>query len=499
MDSYQFSTNEIEARAEKRRLLFDVLDPYPSYTDRSHTILECLEEFDTLLTSHEQLTIVGRIRAKRGHGGSSFATLTDGTGSIQLFLSKKDVDDKLFENFQRLTDVGDFISVNGYAYTTKKGERSIFVSSWSMLSKTLLPLPEKWHGLTDIEGRLRKRYLDFLMNDEVKSRMIARSKIISAIRAYMDKQAFIEVETPTLQPLYGGGFAKPFTTHHNALDTTFYLRISDEMYLKRLLVGGFEKVYEITKVFRNEGIDRDHNPEFTMMEAQVAYKNYEWGMDFFEELVEHCARTVSTNATIQHEEIVLSFERPWKRMSLTEAVLTIGGIDTNSWLTFADAKTALQKTAIAFSKLATIDHMNSVGELVAFAFEELVEEKLIQPTIIYDYPIEVSPLSKKCKDARYTERFEVFVLGMEIGNNYSELNDPIDLEQRFIHEKKKEDLGNDEAHQTDYEYLEAIKHGMPPACGLGIGIDRLVMMLTGTQNIKEVILFPTLKPQQHAE
>jgi len=305
----------------------------------------------------------------------------------------------------------------------------------------------------------------------------------------------MEVETPTLQPIYGGGFAKPFVTHHNALDADFFLRISDEMYLKRLLVGGFEKVYEITKVFRNEGIDRDHNPEFTMFEAQVAYENVDYGMDLFEEIFEYAAQKALGTTHVQHEEVLIELQRPWKRMRLIDSVAEIGGLPTETWGELEPARAVL-KEKLSKKAQEEVGRITSVGELLAFAFEELVEEKLIQPTIIYDYPVEVSPLAKRASDKRFVERFEAFALGSEIGNNYSELNDPVDLEQRFIEEKDREKAGFDEAHQTDFAYLEAIKHGMPPACGLGIGIDRMIMLLTGAKNIKEVILFPTLRPEQ---
>lgn len=314
----------------------------------------------------------------------------------------------------------------------------------------------------------------------------------------MDAHEFLEVETPTLQPIYGGGFAKPFKTHHNALGANFYLRISDEMYLKRLLVGGLEKVYEITKVFRNEGIDRDHNSEFTMFEAQAAYEDYLYGMDLFEEIFETAAKNVLGTTEIKHEEITISVKRPWPRLKLVEAVETIGKIKVSEWSDIDEAKKSLIDK-VPDKKIVELKKMKTLGEVIAFAFEELVEEKLIQPTIIYNYPVEVSPLAKKTSDPCFVERFEAFALGSEIGNNYSELNDPADLEQRFVEEKKKAQAGFDEAHQTDLDYLTAIKHGMPPACGLGIGVDRMVMLLTGAANIKEVILFPTLRPEAKEE
>ncbi len=488
----QFSTNEAEARAQKRDILMQEGKAYPAESTRTHAIGEVFNDFKKLEKSEKEVSIVGRLRSQRVHGGSAFATLQDQTGTIQLFFSKGDVGEESYGEFKHLADIGDFVEITGKAFVTKKGEESVFVKNWKMLTKALLPLPEKWHGLSDTETRFRKRYLDLVINEDVRNRMIARTKIITAMRELCDKQGMLEVETPTLQPIYGGGFAKPFKTHHNSLDADFYLRISDEMYLKRLLVGGFDAVYEITKVFRNEGIDRDHNPEFSMMEAQVAYKDYNWGMDFFEEVYEYCAKA-ALGTEVKHDDVTVSFKRPWKRMRLIDSIKEVSGVDATKWKTAEDAKKELTKK-IDKKKAGEMDHMNTLGEVVAFAFEELVEDELIQPTLIYDYPTEVSPLAKKCEDERFTQRFEAFCLGMEIGNNYSELNDPVDLEERFVEEKKKEEAGFDEAHQTDYDYIEAIKHGMPPACGIGIGIDRMVMALTGTKNIKEVILFPTLKP-----
>lgn len=490
----QFSTDEHEARRQKREVLVTEGGVYPAESNRTHTTENFFEQFDELEQQQTSLTLAGRVRSQRVHGGSAFLTISDQFGSVQLFFSKQEVGEDAYLHMKQLVDVGDIVEVAGYAFVTKKGEKSLFVQKWCMLSKALLSLPEKWHGLSDVETRFRKRYLDILMNDDVRARMVKRTRIISTIREVCDAFGMLEVETPTLQPLYGGGFAKPFKTHHNALDADFYLRISDEMYLKRLLVGSFDAVYEITKVFRNEGIDRDHNPEFTMFEAQVAYKDYQWGMDFFEELYETCAKNVCGGVDIEHGEHTLSFARPWKRMRLIDSIKEVGGVDASAWSTVDEAKDAL-RPLLEDRKQDELSHMLTLGEVIAFAFEELVEEKLIQPTLIYDYPVEVSPLAKKCEDERFTQRFEAFCLGMEIGNNYSELNDPVELEERFIEEKKKEDAGFDEAHQTDYDYITAIKHGMPPACGLGIGIDRMVMVLTGADNIKEVILFPTLKPK----
>ncbi|OGL73127.1 lysine--tRNA ligase [Candidatus Uhrbacteria bacterium RIFCSPHIGHO2_12_FULL_60_25] len=489
--------DEIDVRRGKLKVLRDAgMNPYPSRAERTASAAHAHADFDALSASGTPVTVAGRVMITRVHGAMMFADVRDASGQLQIQLTQDRQGEASYALFRDSIDPGDFVQVAGTLFTTKRGEHTLAVTDWKVLAKALLPLPEKWHGLQDVELRFRKRYLDLVMNDDVRRRMIQRSKVVSAIRSFLDAQGFLDVETPTLQPVYGGGFARPFTTHHNALDADFYLRISDEMYLKRLLVGGFEKVYEITKVFRNEGIDHDHNPEFTMFEAQIAYQDYRYGMDLFEELFEHAATNVLGTTDVPHGEVTIHLARPWKRMSLVESVREVGGLDVSSWSDVGQAKTDLTPR-LKQSKVAELDRMKTVGEVIAFAFEELVEEKLVQPTIIYDYPVEVSPLAKKCADPRYVERFEAFALGSEIGNNYSELNDPEDLERRFVEEKKKADAGFAEAHQTDTDYLDAIRHGMPPACGLGIGIDRMVMLLTGADNIKEVILFPTLRPEQH--
>jgi lysyl-tRNA synthetase, class II len=475
------------------------IEPYPTKAQRSHLVSLFVDEFDQHETNQDEVTLVGRLRLFRKHGGLTFAQLQDESGTVQIAFKRDDLGEDAYKDLHTMVDVADFIEVTGTAFVTKKGENTLGVKAYKLITKATLPLPEKWHGISDKETRFRKRYLDLIMNDDVKERMRARSRIITAIRGLLDGKGFLEVETPTLQPIYGGGFARPFVTHHNSLDADFFLRISDEMYLKRLLVGGFENVYEITKVFRNEGIDKDHNPEFTMFEAQIAYQDYLYGMDIFEEIFEYASLEASGTTQVQHEDVLVELKRPWKRIRLIDAVEEIGGIEASVWDDFANAK-EIVSAKLTDKARKELPRIQSAGELMAFAFEELVEEKLIQPTMVYDYPVEVSPLAKKSSDDhRFTERFEAFALGSEIGNNYSELNNPVELEKRFIHEKDKEKAGFDEAHQTDYDYLEAIKHGMPPACGLGIGVDRMVMLLTGASNIKEVILFPTLRPESHEE
>ena len=465
------------------------LDPYPSVVHRTHTTKQATIKND------QQVTVVGRVLSWRGHGKLQFADLVDETGKIQLAFRVDKLDEQDYP-LLKFIDVGDFIEVSGVTFTTKTGERTIEVSSFIILCKTTIPLPGQWYGLKDIEERYRKRYLDLILNPEVKKRLELRSEIIRSIRDFLNMLGFNEVETPTLQPIYGGGFARPFITHHNILDADMYLRISDEMYLKRLIVGGFEKVYEITKVFRNEGIDYDHNPEFTMFEAQIAYKDYFYGMDLIEEIIEHTAQKVLGTTTFDYQGIEVSVKRPWKRLKMVEAINEFSGVDPLSWQTLDDAKNQVQRiNGIDLKKLSELVKFNSIGEVIAFVFEEVVESKLIQPTIIYDYPVENSPLAKKCPNPRFTQRFEMFAFGSELGNNYTELNDPQDLKQRFIEEKKREAAGFAEAHQTDYDYLEAIEHGFPPTCGIAIGIDRLVMLLTNATSIKEVIAFPTLKPE----
>lgn len=471
------------------------IDPYPSRSEKTLSVGELLENFEER-SPEEEFTIAGRVMSVREHGGSVFVDVDDGTGRIQGYLKKDALGAEQFDLFGEVVDMGDFVDLSGTPTVTKRGEKSVLATRWRMLAKTLRPLPEKWHGLKDTELRFRQRYLDILMNEEVRNRFVLRTKIITSIRRFLDARGFLEIETPTLQPVYGGGFARPFVTHHNALDKDFYLRISDEMYLKRLIVGGFPKVYEITKVFRNEGIDHDHNPEFTMFEAQVAYEDYRYGMDLTEEMFERVALETLGTTKLSFDGAEIDVKRPWKRLRVIESIEEHAGIEPLEWKAVDDALVALEKAGLSSVKLAEAKKLRSVGELIGFAFEELVEEKLIQPTIIYDYPVETSPLAKRSKNPRFTERFEIFAFGSELGNNYSELNDPLDLRERFVEEKKKKEAGFEEAHQTDEEYAAAIEHGFPPTCGLGIGVDRMVMLFADAKNIKEIIPFPTLRPKE---
>ena len=463
------------------------IDPYPSkYSQVSISVSSARQKHG------KSVSTVGRLWRWRQHGQVIFADLRDASGEIQLMFAKNKLADK-FDLLQYF-DVGDFLGVSGEIITTQAGEITIDIAYFELLAKTLRPIPNEWDGLKDVEERYRKKYLDLLLNSEIKTKFELRTKIISSIRKYLDTKGFLEVETPTLQPIYGGGFAKPFITHHEVLGSDFYLRISDEMYLKRLIVGGFEKVYEITKVFRNEGVDHDHNPEFTMFEAMIAFQDYQYGMDMIEEIFEYAAKKVLGTTQINYQGLAMDVKRPWKRYSYVGAIKEFCHLNPLDWQTTEEAKIAISKLEIPKEKLKLLNKLNKIGEIIAFVFEEAVEEKLVQPTIVYDYPIEISPLAKKCPDPRFTQRFEMFAFGSELGNNYTELNDPLDLYQRFIEEKKREKAGFEEAHQTDYDYLEAIEHGFPPTCGIAIGIDRMVMLFTNTPIIKEVILFPTLRP-----
>ena len=477
-----------QSRLDKlNKLLQKGINPYPASVKRNQTIAEAR------IAEEKEVIITGRIIGLRGHGKLIFGDIVDETGKIQIVF-KKDLLSETTFSLVELIDRGDFLEISGKVSKTVSGEITIFINDFRIITKTLQPLPDNWYGFKDVEERYRKRYLDIILNPEVHKRITMRGKIIQEIRNFLTKENFIEVETPTLQPIYGGGFAKPFKTFYNALETDFYLRISDEMYLKRLIVGGFEKVFEITKVFRNEGYDFDHNPEFTMFEAQIAYQDYRYGMDLIEKIIENVAVSILGSTKFNYQETKMDVKRPWTRLTMVDAIRKHTGINPLKWESVKDAKSSIDKLEIRKEKIHELNRINSIGELIAFVFEEKVEEKLINPTIIYDYPIEISPLAKKCADPHFTQRFEMFAFGSELGNNYTELNDPIDLRKRFVDEKKREEGGFEEAHQTDYDYLEAIEHGFPPTCGIAIGIDRLVMLLTDAKSIKDIIAFPTLRP-----
>jgi lysyl-tRNA synthetase class 2 len=462
--------------------------PYGERFERTHHSVEVIQKFDEL--EGKTVTIAGRVISRRGHGKAAFANLLDGKGQIQIYVKLDNVGQESYEIF-KLTDIGDFIGVTGEVFKTKTGEITVSVKKLTFLSKSLRPLPEKWHGLKDVEIRYRQRYVDLIVNPDVRKTFETRSAIIRAMRRYLDNQGFMEVETPVMSALAGGANARPFITHHNALDIDLYLRIATELYLKRLIVGGFEKVYEIGKDFRNEGISIKHNPEFTMMELYWAYADYKDVMELTENLIAYIAQEVLGTTKVTYQGNVIDLTPPWTRMTMIEAVKKYTDVD------FMDYQTDIQAREAAKQLGFEVDDNMSRGQIISLIFEEKVEENLIQPHFITDYPIEVSPLAKKRDDdPRFTYRFEAFITSREMANAFSELNDPIDQKDRFLAQVKQREAGYDEAHVYDEDYVTALEYGMPPTGGLGIGIDRLVMLLTDSYSIRDVILFPTMRPRE---
>ena len=442
------------------------------------------EEFE-----NKDVTVAGRIIAKRIMGKASFCTIQDSDEKIQSYVSINDLGEKSYKAF-KTWDIGDIIGITGFVFKTRTEEISVHAKEVTLLSKSLRPLPEKFHGLKDVDLRYRQRYVDLIVNPEVKKTFILRSQIIKEVKAYLDSKGYLEVDTPILNTIAGGAAARPFITHHNTLDLDMYLRIANELYLKRLIVGGFDKVYEMGRMFRNEGMDIKHNPEFTNIELYSAYEDYNDMMDITEDMFRTVAQKVLGTAKINYQGTDLDLESPWKRISMIEAIKEVTGVDFNT------IETDEQAIAIAEEKKVEIDPIKKTrGDIINTFFEEFVEETLIQPTFIYDYPVEVSPLTKrKPSDKRLTERFEVFIGGREYGNAYSELNDPIDQYERFKKQAEARAAGDEEANMMDEDFINALEYGMPPTGGLGIGIDRLVMLLTDSASIRDVLLFPTMKP-----
>lgn len=451
------------------------------------------EETETIMAKISPLngqivSIAGRIMSKRGMGKVGFVHLADIDGQIQLFVKKDILGEDEYNRFKKL-DIGDIIGAEGEVFTTQTGEISIRVSKITMLSKSLLPLPEKFHGMTDTDLRYRQRYIDLIMNEDVKKTFINRSKIIASIRSYLNGQGFLEVETPMLVSNAGGAAARPFETHFNALDEDFKLRISLELYLKRLIVGGFDKVYEIGRVFRNEGLDTRHNPEFTLMELYQAYTDYHGMMDLTENMYRHVANEVLGTTKITYNGIEMDLGKPFERITMLDAVKKYAGVDFNEIHTLEEAR------AIAKEHHVEYEERHKKGDILNLFFEEFAEEHLIQPTFVMDHPVEISPLTKKKPDnPDYVERFEFFMNGWEMANAYSELNDPIDQRERFKAQEEQLAQGDEEANTTDEDFMHALEIGMPPTGGIGFGIDRMCMLLTDSPAIRDVLLFPTMKP-----
>ncbi len=466
------------------------INPYPNDYKPRHTSADVISAYgqcETIEEGADTFVIAGRIIARRSFGKAAFIQLQDRKGRIQLYVRKDTIGDEAFEAFETF-DIGDIIGATGTPFRTKTGELSLNVSQVRLLTKSFLPLPEKFHGLTDVETRYRQRYVDLIVNPEVREVFIKRSRIVNLIREFMVSHDFLEVETPMMQPIPGGATARPFVTHHNALDMELFLRIAPELYLKRLVVGGFERVFEINRNFRNEGISVRHNPEFTMMEFYQAYATFEDLMDFTEELLCHVAREVLGTLDFSYQGTEISFQRPWKRLTVKEAILEYGNIDAKSLEDRDLAYAYAQKIGLELP--ADVGY----GKLITEIFEEVAETKLIQPTFITAYPTEVSPLSRKSdKDPDIVDRFEFFCAGREMANAFSELNDPVDQKERFLGQVAQKAKGDEEAHYMDEDYIRALEYGMPPTAGEGIGIDRLVMLLTDSPSIRDVILFPQLR------
>ncbi|HSW73792.1 MAG TPA: lysine--tRNA ligase [Candidatus Limnocylindria bacterium] len=466
------------------------MEPWPTLKEVNATTKDVLDEFDETKESREY-AVAGRLMTMREHGKTAFCTIQDRTGRLQVYLRQDEVGAELFDRVKKYIDLGDIVWVAGPSFKTKTGEITIKAKGVALLSKCLHPLPEKFHGLHDIEVAYRQRYLDLISNPESRQRFITRSTVVRTLRNFLDSYGFMEVETPMLQPIPGGAAARPFMTHHNALDMTLYMRIAPELYLKRLVVGGIERVYEINRNFRNEGISTKHNPEFTMLEFYMAYKDYNYGMDLVENMLRSVAQVACGALQVPFGEHTLDFEAPFVRMSMRDAVMHFGKL-SESDLSDANIDAALKKHGI------TLDNKAAVwGHKLYALFEKLVEPNLINPTFITDFPIEVSPLAKRDpNNPHIAARFELFIAGIELSNGFNELNDPFDQAQRFKDQVAAKEAGDTEAHFYDADYIQALEYALPPTVGVGIGIDRLVMFLTNTTSIKDVILFPTLKRKE---
>jgi lysyl-tRNA synthetase, class II len=482
-------SNEHEIRLAKiKKFQEEGIKPWPSYKPVSATAEQAILEFEKSKSEEKKYDLAGRLIVIRDHGKTFFAKLQDRTGRIQLYIKKNILGDEPFDVFKQDIDVGDIIWVHGSLFTTKTGEPTLRVEELLLLSKCLHPLPEKFHGLVDVEQRYRQRHLDLISNPESKEKFKKRSGIVSAIRHFLEEKDFIEVETPMLQPIPGGAAARPFITHHNAYDIDLYMRIAPELYLKRLVVGGFERVFEINRNFRNEGVSTKHNPEFTMLEYYMAHGDYKSGMELTEELIQHVAQENFGSLKIDFQEKTLDFTAPFKKLTLEQSLLEIGNL-TKEQISEKNVDATIAKYSVKIPGNPTY------GEKLFVLFEECVEEKIVQPTFVIGYPIETSPLAKRDpNNPSIAARFELFVVGMELANGFTELNDPIDQAERFKQQADSRKAGDQEAHHYDADYVNVLEYGLPPTVGVGIGIDRLTMLLTNTNSIKDVILFPTLKP-----
>ena len=486
----QFSEQESLRREKLVKLQEEGKDPFDVYkVKRTHSSKQVKDNFEEL--EGKEVTVAGRIMSKRGQGKVVFSDIYDRDGKIQLFIKIDEVGEEALKQY-KTNDLGDWVAATGEVFKTKTGEVSVKVKTVELICKSLKPLPEKWHGLKDPDLRYRQREVDIITNPEVKDTFIKRSQIISGIRTFLDSRGFLEVETPMLATIAGGASARPFITHHNTLDLDMFLRIAPELYLKRCIVAGFEKVYELGRTFRNEGMSVRHNPEFTMIELYQAFADYNDMMELTENMVAEVCKKVNGTTKVTYQGAEIDFMPPWRRITMVDAVKEYAGVDFNEFKSDADAQAVAKEKHLEFPK-----PLNTVtkGEVLNALYEEFCEQHMIQPTFIIDYPVEISPLTKKKRgNEMFTERFEGFVFGRELCNAYSELNDPIVQRERFAQQEKERELGDDEAYMIDEEFMGALETGMPPTGGLGIGIDRLIMFLTDSASIRDVILFPTMKP-----
>ena len=487
----EHTEQELVRREKLDYLVSKGINPFGSrfdVTSNSKEIKEACSDKtnEELEEMNMQVRVVGRIMTKRGKGKAGFMHIQDKYGQIQIYVKLDNVGEEEYDLFLR-ADLGDIVGIDGTVFRTHMGELSIKCTKYTHLVKALRPLPDKYHGLVDVEERFRRRYVDLIMNEDARRVAFARPKIIRSIQSYLDNLGYVEVETPVLNSILGGAAARPFITHHNTLNMEFYLRIATELPLKRLLVGGMDAVYEIGRLFRNEGMDRNHNPEFTTIELYKAYSDLEGMMDITENIIANAAMTVNGTTDITWKGHTFSLAPKYKRIHMVDAIREVTGIDFFKDMSLEEAK------ELAISHNIPIEEHFSYGHIVNAFFEKYVEETIVEPTFVYGHPIEISPLARKSSDPRFTERFELFICGGEYANAFTELNDPIDQYERFVNQMKERELGNDEANEMDIDFIEALEYGMPPAGGMGMGIDRLVMMLTNSENIREVILFPHMK------
>lgn len=482
--------DEYEQRLGKlEKLKKEKINPYPAQTARNHAVADFLKEFDKLLKAQKKVVLAGRILSLRLQGGSCFLHFGDGTSRVQAFIRKDNLGAAEYEQFKSFIDQGDFVEFSGTAFLTKTEEPTILAGAYKLLSKALLPIPDEYYGLKDPDLRYRKRYLDLIVNPDIKKVFDLRSQVIKLTRQFFDEQGYMEVDTPVLQAIASGATAKPFATHHNALDLDLYLRVAPELYLKRLIIGGYDKVYEIARCFRNEGIDHQHNPEFTQIESYEAYQDYRGYMALVEKFMESLVKKLFGKTKVKNGADILDFKAPYPRLDFKKELDKALGIDI-------DKISEKELAAIAKKASLPVDNSWARGKLLDELYKKFVRSKIIQPTFIINHPIELSPLAKRLSDRpNYVERFQLLVQTAELCNAFSELNDPLDQEERFKEQKYLREAGDEEAQGVDDEFVEALKHGMPPTAGLGIGIDRLVMILGNVENIKEVILFPTMRPK----